>query len=143
MERALGDHLNGTALMERGAHRAPCTLGLLCHAGASRGPASQAAHLNVLCNPLLWGATLAGFIQKLPTQLVAAFRATLEEIAEASLLLHVVDVSHPTAAAQVETVNEVLKELGVAGIPMLHVWNKVSPGSEDWGGVLLQFHMLG
>ena len=43
----------------------------------------------------------AGFIQKLPTQLVAAFRATLEEIRDASLLLHVVDASHPSAAAQV------------------------------------------
>lgn len=43
----------------------------------------------------------AGFIQKLPTQLVAAFRATLEEIKDASLLLHCVDVSHPNAAAQV------------------------------------------
>lgn len=45
-----------------------------------------------------------GFIQKLPTQLVAAFRATLEEIAEAQMLVHVVDVSHPNAAAQSEAV---------------------------------------
>ncbi|KFM25676.1 GTPase HflX [Auxenochlorella protothecoides] len=74
-----------------------------------------------------------GFIQKLPTQLVAAFRATLEEIAEASLLLHVVDVSHPTAAAQVETVNDVLKELGVGGIPVLHVWNKARRHGEGGG----------
>eukprot|EP00887_Chlorella_sp_A99_P002959 scaffold24.g2959.t1 len=57
-----------------------------------------------------------GFIQKLPTQLVAAFRATLEEIAEASLLLHVVDI---------DSVNAVLKELGVQNLPMLLVWNKV------------------
>ena len=48
-----------------------------------------------------------GFIQKLPTQLVAAFRATLEEISDASLLLHVVDVSHSGAAAQAETVKNV------------------------------------
>lgn len=48
-----------------------------------------------------------GFIQKLPTQLVAAFRATLEEITEASLLLHVVDVSHPNAAAQTQAVMQV------------------------------------
>lgn len=48
-----------------------------------------------------------GFIQKLPTQLVAAFRATLEEITEASLLLHVVDVSHPNAAAQTQAVMKV------------------------------------
>ncbi len=48
-----------------------------------------------------------GFIQKLPTQLVAAFRATLEEIKEASLLVHVVDVSSPAAAAQAEAVEKV------------------------------------
>jgi len=48
-----------------------------------------------------------GFIQKLPTQLVAAFRATLEEIAEAQLLVHVVDVSHPNASAQSEAVMKV------------------------------------
>lgn len=48
-----------------------------------------------------------GFIQKLPTQLVAAFRATLEEISDAALLLHVVDVSHSGAAAQAETVKNV------------------------------------
>ncbi|GAB4815794.1 hypothetical protein N2152v2_002840 [Parachlorella kessleri] len=66
-----------------------------------------------------------GFIQKLPTQLVAAFRATLEEIKDASLLVHCVDVSHPNAAAQIEAVNAVLEELGVQNIPTLTVWNKV------------------
>jgi GTP-binding protein HflX len=66
-----------------------------------------------------------GFIQKLPTQLVAAFRATLEEINNASLLLHVVDSSHPYAAAQVDAVNKILEELGVSDIPSLTVWNKV------------------
>ena len=49
-----------------------------------------------------------GFIQKLPTQLIAAFRATLEEIAEAQLLVHVVDVSHPNASAQSEAVMKVV-----------------------------------
>ena len=49
-----------------------------------------------------------GFIQKLPTQLVAAFRATLEEIRDATLMLHVVDVSHPNAAAQSASVMQVL-----------------------------------
>ena len=52
-----------------------------------------------------------GFIQKLPTQLVAAFRATLEEIREAALILHVVDISHPNAAAQSQSVIEV-RQLG-------------------------------
>ena len=50
-----------------------------------------------------------GFIQKLPTQLVAAFRATLEEITDASLLLHVVDVSHPNAPAQTQAVMQVVE----------------------------------
>lgn len=67
-----------------------------------------------------------GFIQKLPTQLVAAFRATLEEIEEAQLLLHVIDVSSPLAAAQSEAVEEVLKELNTEGIDVLTVWNKAS-----------------
>ena len=67
-----------------------------------------------------------GFIQKLPTQLVAAFRATLEEIAEATLLMHVVDASHPAAAAQTAAVNAVLKDLGVLHVPSITVWNKVS-----------------
>lgn len=66
-----------------------------------------------------------GFIQKLPTQLVAAFRATLEEIKDASLLLHVVDASHPSAAAQVDAVNKVLEDLEVQNIPSLTVWNKI------------------
>src|SRR5437667_12117534 len=52
-----------------------------------------------------------GFIQKLPTKLVAAFRATLEEVVEADILLEVVDVSHENAIEQSETVNEILAEL--------------------------------
>lgn len=67
-----------------------------------------------------------GFIQKLPTQLVAAFRATLEEISEASLLMHVVDASHPAAGAQIAAVNAVLEELGASSIPTITVWNKVT-----------------
>ncbi|XP_050267560.1 uncharacterized protein LOC126712316 [Quercus robur] len=66
-----------------------------------------------------------GFIQKLPTMLVAAFRATLEEIAESSLLVHVVDISHPLAKQQIEAVEKVLSELDVSSIPKLMVWNKV------------------
>ncbi len=65
-----------------------------------------------------------GFIQKLPTQLVAAFRATLEELADADLLLHVVDVAHPRAAEQVAAVDEVLAELGLDDKPVLLVLNK-------------------
>jgi GTP-binding protein HflX len=66
-----------------------------------------------------------GFIQKLPTTLVAAFRATLEEIAEADLLLHVVDISHPNAMNQVEAVHETLKEIQAANVPMITVLNKI------------------
>ncbi|XP_010672784.2 uncharacterized protein LOC104889285 [Beta vulgaris subsp. vulgaris] len=71
-----------------------------------------------------------GFIQKLPTMLVAAFRATLEEIAESSLLVHVVDISHPLAEQQIDAVDEVLSELDVSSIPILMVWNKVDKVSD-------------
>jgi GTPase len=66
-----------------------------------------------------------GFIQKLPTQLVAAFRATLEEIAEADLLLHVVDVSHPNAREQIKAVEITLKEINAGHIPTILALNKV------------------
>jgi len=66
-----------------------------------------------------------GFIQKLPTQLVAAFRATLEELTDATLLLHVVDITHPDAAHQSQTVENTLRELGIAGKPTITVLNKV------------------
>ncbi|MGB4595596.1 MAG: GTPase HflX [Anaerolineaceae bacterium] len=65
-----------------------------------------------------------GFIQKLPTQLVAAFRATLEEICEANLLVHVVDISHPNAEAQRRSVLETLELIGAVSIPTLTVYNK-------------------
>eukprot|EP00238_Polyblepharides_amylifera_P010878 CAMPEP_0196587846 /NCGR_PEP_ID=MMETSP1081-20130531/58780_1 /TAXON_ID=36882 /ORGANISM="Pyramimonas amylifera, Strain CCMP720" /LENGTH=477 /DNA_ID=CAMNT_0041910151 /DNA_START=300 /DNA_END=1733 /DNA_ORIENTATION=+ len=72
-----------------------------------------------------------GFIQKLPTQLVAAFRATLEEIAEASVIIHVVDASSPLAVAQAQAVQAVLQDLKVSHYPHLTVWNKMdlSPAS--------------
>jgi GTP-binding protein HflX len=66
-----------------------------------------------------------GFIQKLPTTLVAAFRATLEEIAEADLLLHVVDVTHPHALAQAEAVHDTLEFINAEGIPSIPVLNKI------------------
>jgi GTP-binding protein HflX len=66
-----------------------------------------------------------GFIRKLPHQLVAAFRATLEGIEEASLIIHVVDGSHPHASEQVAAVQSVLSSLSVADTPLLMVWNKV------------------
>lgn len=65
-----------------------------------------------------------GFIQKLPTSLIAAFHATLEEIAEADLLLHVVDISHPNALGQFQAVQETLEEIGASHIPMITALNK-------------------
>jgi len=66
-----------------------------------------------------------GFIRKLPSHLVAAFRATLEELEEARLLLHVTDASDPQRDAQDAAVEVLLEDLGVAATPRLHVWNKV------------------
>ena len=66
-----------------------------------------------------------GFIRKLPPHLVAAFRATLEELEEARLLLHVTDASDPQCVEQDAAVESLLEQLGVAATPRLHVWNKV------------------
>jgi len=66
-----------------------------------------------------------GFIQKLPTELVAAFRATLEEISEADVLLHVVDITHLNASAQAKSVHETLTEIGAGDIPMVTAFNKI------------------
>jgi len=66
-----------------------------------------------------------GLVQRLPTTLVAAFRATLEEVAEADLLVHVVDASYPARDRQIEAVEQVLEEIGAAGCPMIIALNKV------------------
>lgn len=82
-----------------------------------------------------------GFIQKLPTQLVAAFRATLEEITEADLLLHVIDLSHPNAFLQAKSVMETLAEIHADHIPILNVLNKIDlyPDPADAGEFLVQY----
>ena len=73
-----------------------------------------------------------GFIQKLPTSLVASFRATLEEIAEADLLLHVSDASHPNVMQHVKVVEDTLgKDLGITDIPVLMVFNKTDLARQD------------
>ena len=74
--------------------------------------------------PMLMTDTV-GFIQKLPHHLVESFKATLEEVVEADLLLHVVDASHPQADAQIEAVHKVLDEIGGLDKPMLYVFNKI------------------
>ena len=66
-----------------------------------------------------------GFIQKLPHHLVDSFKATLEEVVEADLLVHVIDASHPEVDTQIESVHKVLDELGALDKPVLYVFNKI------------------
>ena len=70
-------------------------------------------------------ADTVGFIRKLPTDLVDSFKSTLDEVREADLLVHVVDISHPGFEEQIEVVNRTLKELGCAEKPMIMVFNKI------------------
>jgi len=77
-----------------------------------------------------------GFIQKLPTTVVAAFRATLEELEEAALLLHIIDITHQNAVEQSITVEKLLTELGLGETPRITVLNKIdliAPSEEDIG----------
>lgn len=76
-------------------------------------------------------ADTVGFISHLPHSLVEAFKATLEEVASADLLLHVVDASSPDADARIREVEAVLEEIGARGIPTLMVWNKIDAVSGD------------
>jgi len=72
-----------------------------------------------------------GFISDLPTQLVEAFRATLEEVISADLIIHVRDISHPDSEAQRDDVEQVLKEIGIEGAPMIEAWNKIDALAGD------------
>ncbi len=73
-----------------------------------------------------------GFISDLPTELVAAFRATLEEVLDADLIVHVRDISHPQTEEQAEDVHAILQSLGVADeAPMIEVWNKIDLLDDD------------
>ena len=74
--------------------------------------------------PFLLSDTV-GFIRKLPTDLVDSFKSTLDEVREADLLLHVVDISHPDFEEQIEVVNKTLADIGAAGKPMMIVFNKI------------------
>jgi GTP-binding protein HflX len=90
---------------------------------ATLDPTTRRLRLPTNQNVLL--SDTVGFIRKLPHDLVDAFKATLEEVIEADLLLHVVDISSPQAEEQIEAVNVVLDELGVADKPMMMVFNKI------------------
>ena len=74
--------------------------------------------------PFLLSDTV-GFIRKLPTDLVDSFKSTLDEVREADLLVHVVDISHPDFEEQIEVVNTTLKELGASDKPMMMIFNKI------------------
>lgn len=80
--------------------------------------------------PFLLSDTV-GFIRKLPTQLVEAFKSTLDEVREADVLLHVVDISHPDFEEQMEVVNRTLKEIDAANKPILVIFNKIDAYSYE------------
>jgi GTP-binding protein HflX len=89
---------------------------------ATLDPTTRRLRLPTNQNVLL--TDTVGFIKKLPHGLVEAFKATLEEVVQADLLVHVVDISHPLAAEQIDAVNDVLLEIGAAEKPVLMVFNK-------------------
>lgn len=73
-----------------------------------------------------------GFIRKLPHGLVESFKATLEEVVEADLLIHVIDASHPNVDAQINAVHDVLEEIGAGDKPVVNVFNKIDvPGGVE------------
>lgn len=74
--------------------------------------------------PFLLSDTV-GFIRKLPTDLVDSFKSTLDEVREADLLLHVVDISHPDFEEQIDVVNRTLKDIGAGGKPVMIIFNKI------------------
>ncbi|GAA4393262.1 GTPase HflX [Hymenobacter koreensis] len=80
--------------------------------------------------PFLLSDTV-GFIRKLPTRLIESFKSTLDEIREADLLLHVVDISHPSFEDQIQVVNDTLKDIGAAEKPVILVFNKIDQYQTD------------
>jgi GTP-binding protein HflX len=74
--------------------------------------------------PFLLSDTV-GFIRKLPTQLVESFKSTLDEVREADLLLHVVDISHPGFEDQIRVVRETLADIGAGNKPVFMIFNKI------------------
>jgi GTP-binding protein HflX len=110
---------------------------------ATLDPTTRRLRLPTNQNVLL--TDTVGFIRKLPHGLVEAFKATLEEVSRADLLLHVVDVSHPQAEEQIQSVDAVLKEIGAEGKPTLMVFNKIDQlnGSRDMLARFLERHPTG
>jgi len=96
---------------------------------ATLDPTTRRLRLPTNQNVLL--TDTVGFIRKLPHGLVEAFKATLEEVVQADLLLHVVDVSHPQATEQIQSVDAVLKEIGADGKPTLMIFNKIDQLNGD------------
>ena len=110
---------------------------------ATLDPATRRLRLPTNQNVLL--TDTVGFIRKLPHGLVEAFKATLEEVVQADLLMHVVDISHPRAEEQIQSVDAVLKEIGAEGKPTLMVFNKIDQldGSRDTLTRFLERHPHG
>jgi GTPase len=110
---------------------------------ATLDPTTRRLRLPTNQNVLL--TDTVGFIRKLPHGLVEAFKATLEEVVQADLLLHVVDVSHPQAEEQIQSVDAVLKEIGAEGKPTLMVFNKIDRlnGNQGALGGFLERHPHG
>ncbi|AXC50860.1 GTPase HflX [Paracoccus suum] len=95
------------------------------------GPVSEGGGRKVILSDTV------GFISDLPTELVAAFRATLEEVLSADLILHVRDIAHPETAAQSADVTAILSSLGVEDdVPVLEVWNKIDLLDREAGDAL-------
>jgi GTP-binding protein HflX len=110
---------------------------------ATLDPTTRRLRLPTNQNVLL--TDTVGFIRKLPHGLVEAFKATLEEVVQADLLLHIVDVSHPQADEQIDAVDAVLKEIGAEGKPTLMVFNKTDRlnGSRETLNRFLERHPHG
>jgi len=110
---------------------------------ATLDPTTRRLRLPTNQNVLL--TDTVGFIRKLPHGLVEAFKATLEEVVQADLLLHVVDVSHPQAEDQIQAVDAVLREIGAEGKPTLMVFNKIDrlSANREVLGRFLEHHPRG
>lgn len=110
---------------------------------ATLDPTTRRLRLPTNQNVLL--TDTVGFIRKLPHSLVEAFKATLEEVVQADLLVHVVDVSHPQAEEQIQSVDAVLLEIGAEGKPTLMAFNKIDQlnGNQDVLTRFLERHPRG